>query len=107
MQCLVSTGLLDAVDGLNPTRALILQAYYALRHLYPPTQIGAPQIGAWIKRHEPDESLPSDSLILLTLRRAEVVHRPPGRPRGDRPTPVPAPPFFLPRRLRLHGRKLP
>jgi hypothetical protein len=103
MECLVSTGLLDEVDGLNPARALILQGYYALRRVYPPTQIGAPQIGAWIKRNEPDEALPSDSLILLTLRQAGVVHRPPGRPRGDRPTPVPAPPLFLLRRLRLHG----
>jgi hypothetical protein len=102
MEYVVSHGPLDELDGLNATRALILQAYYALRRTYPPTLIGTPQVAAWIKIHEPDESVPSDSLILLTFRQAKVVHRPPGRPRGDRPTPVPSPPFFLPRRRRLH-----
>jgi hypothetical protein len=104
MECLVSNGLLDELDGLNPTRALILQAYYALRRTYAPTQIGTRQIAQWIKLHEPDESFPSDSLILLTLRQAQIAHRPRGRPRRDRPTPVPAPPFLLPRRLLLHDR---
>jgi hypothetical protein len=101
MEDLLSREHLDEVDGLNPTRALILQAYFALRRSYPPTQIGTVQITTWIEHYEPDESVPSDSLVLLTLRQAKVVHRPPGRPRGDRPTPVPAPPFFLPRRPRL------
>ena len=94
MECLVSQDLLDEVDGLNPARALILQAYYALRRSYGPTQIGTRQIVAWLKRHEPDEPLPSDSLILLTLRQAQVAHRRRGRPRRDQPTPVPAPPFL-------------
>jgi hypothetical protein len=107
MECLVSNGLLDELDGLNPTRALILQAYYALRRTYPPTQIGTRQIAQWIKLHEPDESFPSDSLILLTLRQAQIAHRPRGRPRHDRPTPVPAPPFLLPRRLQPHDRLQP
>lgn len=107
MECHASNGPLDELDGLNPTRALILQAYYALRRTYPPTQIGVPQITRWIKVNEPDESFPSDSLIQLTLRQADVVHRRPGRPRGDCPTPVPAPPFFVRRRLRLFARARP
>jgi hypothetical protein len=98
LERVVLTGLLDELDGLNPSRALILQAYYALRRTYPPTQIGTRQIAAWIKLHEPDESFPSDSLILLTLREAKVNHRPRGRPRCDQPTPVPAPPFLSPSR---------
>jgi hypothetical protein len=107
MECLVSNGLLDELDGLNPTRALILQAYYALRRTYAPTQIGTRQIAAWIKQNEPGESFPSDSLILLTLRQAQVAHRLRGRPRRDRPTPVPAPPLLLPRRLLPHDRGQP
>jgi hypothetical protein len=102
MECLISGGLLDELDGLNPTRALILQAYYALRRTYAPTQIGTRQIAAWIKHYEPDESFPSDSLILLTLRHAQIAHRPRGRPRRDSPTPVPAPPFLLPQRPLPH-----
>jgi len=101
MENLVSPERLDEVDGLNPTRALILQAYFALRRTYAPTQIGTVQIATWIEHYEPEESVPSDSLVLLTLRQAKVLHRPPGRPRSDRPTPVPAPPLFLPRRRRL------
>jgi hypothetical protein len=101
MENLVSPERLDEVDGLNPTRALILQAYFALRRTYRPTQIGTVQIMNWIEHYEPDESVPSDSLVLLTLRQAKVLHRPPGRPRSDHPTPVPAPPLFLPRRHRL------
>jgi hypothetical protein len=94
MEYLISNGLLDELDGLNPTRALILQAYYALRRTYPPREIGTPQILAWIKFNESGESMPSDSLVLLTLREAEVAHRGRGRPRTDRPTPVPVPPLF-------------
>ena len=102
MEYLVSHASLDLRDGLNATRALILQSYYALRRTLPTTLIGTPQILAWIKLHEPGEPVPSDSLVLLTLRHAKVAHRPPGRPRGNRSTPVPASPFFLPRRSRLH-----
>ena len=94
MECLSLNGHLDKRDGLNPTRALILQAYYGVRRTSLPTQIGTSEIGAWIKRYEPDESFPSDSLILLTLRCAGLAHRPRGRPRSDDPTPVPAPPFL-------------
>lgn len=102
MECIISTGHLDEVDGLNSTRALILQAYYALRRMYPPACIGTPQIAAWIKRYEPDEPFPSESLILLTLRHAQVAHRRRGRPRRDRPTP----PFLPPDRALPHGRAL-
>jgi hypothetical protein len=107
MESLVLNGHLDELDGLNPTRALILQAYYALRRTYPPTWIGVPQIEAWIKRNEPDESFPSESLILLTLRNAEVAHRGRGRPRRDSPTPVPAPPFLFRERPPLLDRAQP
>jgi hypothetical protein len=75
-------GHLDKLDGLNPTRALILQAYYALRRTSPPRQIGTRQIALWIRQHEPQESMPSDALIQLTLTQAEVPHRLPGRPRN-------------------------
>jgi hypothetical protein len=97
------SGHLDKRDGLNPTRALILQAYYGLRRIYAPTQIGTQQIAAWIKLHEPNEAFPSDALIQLTLVRAKVPHRPPGRPRRESAAPVPAPPFFPPHRARLRS----
>jgi len=74
-------GHLDKLDGLNPTRALILQGYYALRRTATPRQIGTRQIAAWIRRYEPEESMPSDALIQLTLAQAKVPHRLPGRPR--------------------------
>jgi hypothetical protein len=107
MSCMVAPGRLDGRlderDGLNPTRALILQAYYALRRSYAPTQIGTPQIAAWIKHYEPNESLPSDALIQLTLANAKVPHRAPGRPRRESVVAVPAPPLCHPHRLRLLG----
>jgi hypothetical protein len=105
MESLVCRDLLDELDGLNPARALILQAYYALRRAYGPMQIGTQQIVAWIKAYEPEESFPSESLILLTLRQANVVHRPRGRPRHDRPTPVPGSPFLQPARSRNRARR--
>jgi hypothetical protein len=93
MESDLSAGLLDDRDGLNPTRALILQAYYALRRGCTPDRIGCREIGAWIKAHEPKVSFPSDSLIRLTLTHAGLAHRAPGRPRnGNR---VPLPPFVL------------
>lgn len=91
------------LDGLNPHRALILQAYYALRRLYEPRRIGAREIGAWIARYEPDESQPSVALIQLTLTMAKVVHRAPGRPRNDSFAPVPVSPFLLRRRHQIYG----
>ena len=99
MESLLSPGLLDERDGLNPTRALILQAYYALRRTCVPTLIGSREITTWIKHHEPDESLPSDSLIRLTLAHAKLLHRSPGRPRHDGRALEPAPPFWLAHRL--------
>lgn len=76
------SGHLDELDGLNPTRALILQGYYALRRTSTPRQIGTRQIATWIRQHEPHESMPSDALIQLTLTQAKVPHRLPGRPRN-------------------------
>jgi len=99
MEDVISPGLLDKGDGLNPTRALILQAYYTLRRTRLPEHIGCRDISVWIKRHEPHESLPSDSLIRLTLTRAGLGHRAPGRPRHDSPR-MPVSPF-LPARRRL------
>jgi hypothetical protein len=99
MEDAISAGLLDEGDGLNPTRALILQAYYTLRRTRLPRHIGCRDISVWIKAHEPCESLPSDSLIRLTLTRAGLAHRVPGRPRHDGPR-MPASPF-LPTRRRL------
>ena len=78
---LATTSHLDELDGLNATRALILQAYYALRRIYAPRAIGTREIAAWIAQHEPDETMPSDALIQLTLTHAKVPHRLPGRPR--------------------------
>jgi hypothetical protein len=103
MAAVLLCGHLDKLDGLNPTRALILQAYYALRRLYAPTRIGLREIAAWIKFYEPDESFPSDALIQLTLAHAKVPHRRPGRPRLESAAPVPAPPFLSPRRPLLPG----
>ena len=98
-----TSGLLDEVDGLNATRALILQAYYALRRQYAPTRIGAREIAACIKHYEPNESQPSIALIQLTLAHAKVPHRPPGRPRGESRLPSPASPLLLRRRRRLRS----
>jgi|GEM_PF-6760827 len=94
MECVVSSGLLDELDGLNANRALILQAYYGVRRTCAPIQVGTREIERWIKHHEPGESLPSDSLILLTLRQAKLAHRAPGRPRRDGQAPGSAPPFL-------------
>lgn len=94
MEPVLSSGLLDEHDGLNSARALILQAYYAMRRTRLANKIGTREIKAWIARHEPTESLPSDSLILLTLGHTKIAHRPPGRPRRDDSAPAPAP-FFL------------
>ena len=94
MENVLSPGLLDERDGLNPTRALILHAYYGLRRTRVPTQIGTSDIVGWIKDNAPGESLPSTSLILLTLGHAKLVHRPPGRPRHDGPVSASASPFL-------------
>jgi hypothetical protein len=94
MEDVLSPGLLDKGDGLNPTRALILQAYYALRRTRLPVHIGTRDISVWIKAREPEESLPSDSLIRLTVMSARLAHRAPGRPRHDGPARVTAPPFL-------------
>jgi len=94
-----ASGRLHELDGLNATRALILQAYYALRRSRVPTRIGSQEIAAWITQHEPGESQPCTALIQLTLTRAEVPHRAPGRPRRESLGPVSALPLLLRRRL--------
>jgi hypothetical protein len=97
-----STVLLDDRDGLNSARALILQAYYALRRAFAPDWIGCGEIAAWIKVHEPKEPMPSDALIRLTLRRHGIAHRAPGRPRND--SRVTTSPFLSARRRPSHAR---
>jgi hypothetical protein len=97
----LSPGLLDDRDGLNPTRALILEAYYALRRMRLPGHIGTRDISVWIKTREPTESRPSDSLILLTLARAGIAHRAPGRPRQDSVARRAGSPFLPARRRSL------
>lgn len=67
-------------DGINPTRALILQAYWGLRREHLPSSIGTREIAAWIRAQEPGVPLPSASLIQLTLDQAGLSRRPPGRP---------------------------
>ena len=74
-------------DGINPGRALILQAYWALRRTRTPKDIGTAEIAAWIRAHEPDVVVPSPSLILLTLDQAPVPHRTVGRPARGQPPP--------------------
>jgi hypothetical protein len=96
-------GRLDELDGLNATRALILQAYYALRRFSTPTRIGAREIAAWIARCEPDESQPSIALIQLTLAHGKVPHRAPGRPRRESLAPVAASPLLFRLRHRLRA----
>ncbi len=97
MESVISPILLDERDGLNPARALILQAYYALRRAFAPDRIGCSEISSWIKVHEPQEPVPSDALIRLTLARRGIAHRSPGRPRND--SRVKVSPFLPARRL--------
>ncbi|HLY50915.1 MAG TPA: hypothetical protein VKR21_17125 [Solirubrobacteraceae bacterium] len=101
----ISPALLNEGDGLNPTRALILQGYYALRRERLPIHIGTHDIATWIKANEPEEAQPSDSLIRLTLVNAKLAHRAPGRPRHDGPSRVAAPPFLPARRRPEHARR--
>jgi hypothetical protein len=101
-----ASGRLHELDGLNPTRALILHAYYGLRRIYAPTRVGTREIAEWIARHEPDESQPSAALIQLTLAKAEVPHRLPGRPRRDSAAPRPTAPFLFQRQPLLLARGL-
>ena len=79
---MASTAAVDPLDNdnINPARALILHAYWGLRREHPPASIGTREIAAWIRAHEPDQPLPSPSLIQLTLDDAKVARRAPGRP---------------------------
>ena len=104
MLCVVNLPL-DRVDGLNPTRALILQAYFAMRRTCAPGQIGTRQVAGWIKLNEPAEPVPSDTLILTTLKHNKLVHRGSGRPRRDQPMPVP-PLLLQTRHPKLHQARM-
>jgi hypothetical protein len=97
------SGRLHELDGLNAHRALILQAYYALRRFHPPTHIGAQEIAACIKHYEPDTPQPSVALIQLTLAHAKVAHRAPGRPRRESLVRATASPLLFRCRLRLRA----
>jgi hypothetical protein len=101
----VTSGQLDELDGLNATRALILQAYYALRRRVVARQIGTREIAGWIERHEREETMPSDALIQLTLTEAKVPHRLPGRPRAETSVAVLASPFLLSNQVPPPGRQ--
>lgn len=94
----VSSGHLNELDGLNATRALILQGYYALRRRRSPRQIGTGEIRRWIRGNEPQESVPSNELIQLTLTQVGVPHRLPGRPRNEGAKGSLTSPLLLPRR---------
>jgi len=67
-------------DGINPTRALILQAYWSLRRHHPASALGTREILAQIRVLEPDLPLPSPALILTTLELVGVKRRAPGLP---------------------------
>lgn len=67
-------------DGINPTRALILQAYWTLRRHSPASVLGTREILAQIRALEPDLPLPSPALVLTTLELVGVRRRAPGRP---------------------------
>jgi hypothetical protein len=90
-----TTSHLDELDGLNATRALILHAYYGLRRGVAPREIGTREIAAWIEQHEPDEIMPSEALIQLTLKHAKIPHRLPGRPRKNSGAQSVVSPFVL------------
>ncbi len=86
-----------ADDHLTPARALVLEAYYALRQVQPGTTIGSGEIRRWIRRQKGSGELPSDSLIVLTLAEAGVPRRGTGRPRRDEAVDAaPAAPPFVP-----------
>lgn len=95
----VVSAVLPTADGVTPLRALVLQAYWALRRVRTPDLIGTPDLRAWIRTHAPYTDRPSDTLVRVTLLAVGVPHRKPGRPRrGTTPTPVPIPPFCPTRR---------
>ncbi len=67
-------------EGINPTRALILQAYWSLRRHHPASAVGTREILDQIRVLEPDLPLPSPALVLTTLELIGVKRRAPGRP---------------------------
>lgn len=84
----------QSIDGVTPLRALVLQAYWALRRVRTPDQIGTPDVRYWIRANTPRAERPSDSLIRATLLAAKLPRRVEGRPRRGSTMPyVPVPPF--------------
>jgi len=83
-------------DDLTPTRALILEAYYALRRVRTAASIGSGEIRHWIRQHEGPGQIPSESLVLSTLIAAGVPRRGTGRPRRVPLSAAPAAPPFVP-----------
>jgi hypothetical protein len=87
-------------DHLTPARALILQAYYALRGHTPAAQIGSHEIRVaireFIRLHRLSREVPCASLVRMTLLEAGVPHRPTGRPRKESRTRDPQGPPLLP-----------
>ena len=81
---------------MTPLRALVLQAYWALRRVRTPDIIGTPDILNWIRTHAPRAEPPSATLVRVTLLAAEVPHRKGGRPRRESTFPALATPPFLP-----------
>ncbi len=65
----------QSIDGVTPLRALVLQAYWALRRVRTPDQIGTPDIRFWIRANTPRAERPSDSLIRATLLAAKLPRR--------------------------------
>jgi len=85
----------QSIDGVTSLRALVMQAYWALRRVRTPDLIGTPDIRFWIRANAPRAERPSDSLIRATLLAARLPRRAGGRPRRGTTMPyVPVPPFL-------------
>jgi hypothetical protein len=97
MSSMASGTAVPADDGLTPMRALILEAYYALRQVRAASTIGSAEIRKWIRTRKGCGDVPSESLVLLTLAEADVPRRGTGRPRREsRVQDASAPPLFVP-----------
>ena len=65
----------QSIDGVTSLRALVMQAYWALRRVRTPDLIGTPDIRFWIRANAPRAERPSDSLIRATLLAARLPRR--------------------------------
>jgi hypothetical protein len=70
-------------DAIDATRALILQAYFALRRTRTGRAIGVREVREWIDVHAADTACPSDAVIQRALVAAGLTHRRPGKPHRD------------------------